>query len=502
MNCIMPYHINSLLHSPTIVKISLNELILPNFLISIIPSHNLIKANENNSNVRIFVDIYSNNIEISSLENLQFSSLEQDGIIGSETVVKEILNNSNNKAQSQNQFMIPIVKNFSKTAGITQLNIGRPSLSLRTLQLSFYEYLLPDDDDNICATVYIDVKESNLFNQTVCFKFLRADVGKVVLNLLRNDVFLETFKSNLSFELSTDFELNGYVNFLVIIFDEPITIPDEISIWMNNSLVYYTIYDKLVISYLPYIPKNTLFRVDITEYINPSSLINKTGVVNVGIIYENYSSIIAQKIFSIEKTQNLDDVTILIEIVDVNPTSFYTYESLDTLNISLMVYYYQPTYNDTIRVILPYDFPPNYFFKNQTVNCSVYINKTKISNAICDWKGRSIDIYLITTFQIYNSTLSIDIILNNIFSSVNYGNCGDLSVLIYSLIEGKNIVLGANYRIFDTYINPVMIQNLEQIVKANEYFDNQLNIDVNLIGLKRGSIKAIYLKPKDNKVIL
>ena len=472
----------------------------------------MISSNQQNNGVKVFADVYNENILIDSMQLMQYIALSEDHINEARILQdseQDDSNNSsnivNNNIKTDTNFLTPVIRKFKKSTDGCVVSLGRPSLSQRTLKLSYYKYLYPDDEDEICSTVVISVKEAILVNKTACTTFIRAKTGNINLTIIRNDIFLETLRGNLTFEITPDFEVNGMLKYFSITFDEPITIPDELNVWVNNDMVFKMIYDKVIISSLPDLPANKPFIIDLTEYINPISSSNKTGVIQIGLLYENGSCLIAQKEFSIDPTQNFYSISEFVFISDINPSSFNTYQRISGLNISFSTYFYQPLFNDTFHVMLPNDFPPNYFIDEEEVKCTIIfmdfyqVFLVNVTNK-CQMKGTFIDINIIeTNLTAVNNvfSLNIHIIIDNIFSSPNYGNSGDISLLIYSWVNENKIVKCANFRGIDWYVNPVITQTLN-IIKKNEGLS--IETDQSLINMKKGSIKPIFLRPKDNKV--
>ena len=368
---------------------------------------------------------------------------------------------------------------------------------------------MPDDDDEICQTVNIMVKSTILFNKTACFSFIRAQKQNIIVNMLRKDISLETTRSNFSLQITPDYQSNGLISIMVIMFDEPCTIPDELKVWVNSQLIVNEIYDKVVICLLPSMPANVSFELDFSEYINPISQENKTGIAMMGTIFEDGSAAICQSQFSMNATQSLDDIELSpIRIIDISPSVLNTYEPIDILSVTIETFYYTPINNDTFRVILPYDFPSNYFIDSSQLNCSITVlnyNQSpilQIKSPLCNMKGNYIDIPMINENSLpsIDNTTNLYFILNvsGLSASPNYGNSGDFTILIYTLANSNDYkVKGVNLRTVDIYDNPIINQNLNLIKKLETLSQTD---DVSAIDIKKGSIKPIYLKPADNKV--
>ena len=502
ISSIMPIHINGLYHIPTTLTISLNELILPNFWFCLAISDNIAIANSDNSNIKVFVDIYNNNIDVISKQNEQYNTLESDGIDNTDTtLLQEDSQDSNNSDKNPPNYgyMQPTIKDYIRGVNIS-LNVGRPSLSQRTLVVSYYKFLLPDNDDTICVTLIIQTKGSNLVNKSACCYFSRPTyIGNLSVNFLKSDVNLEFFTSNLTIQITTNFNIYGLFNFLVIIFDEPLTLTDSLNVWINHSLIATMIYDKVILCFIPDLPANTPFVLELTDYINPVNVINKTGVLIIGTVSSD-STVLSQNIFSLDKSQSLSTIMAKITINDIYPNILNTYELIPVLSIKIGTMGYVPMNNDTFRCILPNDFPANYLIDGNIVNCSLTLlsegNQELIKN-LCVMKENIIDLTIIQVISVTNSK-NLEFIMNisNLYASSNYGNSGDFSIMVFSWINGTYIVKGASLRSNDIYSNPVITQSLQLI---NKYESLTQTTTIDEINIKKGSIKPIYLIPDDNK---
>ena len=509
----LSYKIDNFYRSPTTVTIYLSELILPNFQISILTSQSLIDANQQNQHIKSFFDVKNDNIDVKLLDYLEFFDLPDDGVQASSTnstarilddstaSLNTIDSNTNtNNDNSTKKYIAPTIKTYySELSGIN-LTLGRPSLSQRTLKATFYNFLLPNSEDNLCITIMISVKNQTLFNETQCEGLIRATPESFNLTVVKSDIFVETVRTNLSFDIIPNFEMNGLGNFLGISFDgDTITIPDEVKIWVNNNQVFNVIYDKNIIAFLPNLPKNQTFHLVISDINAPASTTNQTGILSLGIINQDFSANISQQVFSMETTQNLGKMDVGVFIVEILPSNLNTYQ-ISVLNFTILTMNYMPKNTDIFRVMLPNDFPPNYLVTTKlTCTLDLYtISFTLISSfkVICQMKGTVVDITIVDLLAnlSYSFLFFFKISVSGIFTTPNYGVSGDFRIVIYDL---NKTVLAVSYRIMDIGENPVISQNLETIKKNQDLTQGD---DISIIGIRQGTIKPIILRPNSNKV--
>ena len=520
---VLNYKINSFYRPPSTVSIYLSELILPNFLISILTPQSLINANQANFHIRNFMDVTNNNVDVNLVQTDEFTDLPDDIVstittstlsstlsstssLSSRRLAEATVNSNTVSAtidNSTNSYITPIIKTYNSTLYGTLLTLGRPSLSQRTLKATYYNYLLPDDQDSLCITVTITVKNNVLYNATNCATFVTANPRTFQLSFFKTDFLVETVRGNISLELTPAFNMNGTINFLVIAFDgDSITIPDEVTIWINNNQVYNEIYDKIIIVFLPNLPQQQPFTFDISEINAPMSNMNQTGIIALGSIFDDFTATMSQQTFSMEQTQALSKLNAGVFIIDISPSSFNTYQQISNMNITVLTWNYQPTINDTFRVILPDDFPPNYLITSN-LNCGMclydsvqnFISNFQVS---CIMKGTFVDITINGILQ--NIAVSyaffFEISVFGIFTSPNYGVSGDFRIVVYSY---NKTVLGVSYRVVDINSNPIISQNLEIIQKNPDLTQNS---DMTSMGIRKGSIKPIIIRPNLNKVII
>ena len=108
-------------------------------------------------------------------------------------------------------------------------------------------------------------------------------------------------------------------------------------------------------------------------------------------------------------------------------------------------------------------------------------------------KGIYIDIPInkdseLTDFSNVNYFLRVD----NIYTTNSYGTCGDLGLF---LINSTNYVTEINFKLWDYYINPILIQSKSLILKS---VDKTNSVASNHITLFKGTIKRIYLITSEN----
>lgn len=492
---INPFHVNGLHHPPSIFEITLNELILPNFLLYITPSKNIKDFIYNNSNLKVYADVTNENTKISSIQDLELIQRQEDYIENdNQSSSKQDL--KENLFTKPKIYKIPIVRTFSSNHESINLTIGRPSLSQRTLKITFYNYLLPDDDDEFCLTLDIMVKFNILIKKTACTKFLKGVSANLLFKILKTDIRVESIRSNMSIELNPNFTIDGIINYIGIFFDESITIPDEINTFVNGHMVFHDIFDNIIIGYLPDLDRNKPFIFEISDFLGSLSYLNMKGSIIIMSFYKDMPAIIAQSVFSLEKTQNLATSKIKLVITDISPKTFSTFDKIPSFTMIVWVDNYQPKINHTFRVILPNDFPSDFLIPSENLQCLLEIINITIIETICQMKGTFLDLTIIENVQIIENNLefSFKITIENLVSSPNSGNSGDFMILIYD--ETKKMI-GTTFRSSDFYINPVIHQTLEFITKSH---DLNLNVDVKLIRIKKGAIKQIYLFPKDKKV--
>lgn len=519
MDCNLPFHINGMYHYPSSATVSLKELILPNFHIRLLNSQNIFQANQDNNKVKIFADVINEDILIESIEFLSYFELSPDYfIVNSENSKENSTDTTNNSTgrrlqqtsnnedmsttsksnvnlgQNQVKFMTPLVKTFASSPSSVNLTLGRPSVSQRKLVLTYYKYLMPDDEDEICVTLAIYSKNTEILQKKACFEFLRAVMSDISLKILKNDVFVETLRSNLSLELTPHFPINGDLNFMVISFDDPAAIPSEIKTFVNGNLVYYFIYDKSIITFLPKFNENQTILIQVTDFLNTGSWINQTAAVIIANLYDNLSCIIAQREITFEKTQSLGKMNIGIVLIDLLPNSFNTYQEIIGFNLTFLVLNYQFKYNHTIRLMLPMDFPSDYLQNNLTSFLKI-ADKGEIQlNATL--KGTFIDAVIAENpANLTQSNFSLaSLYIKGVISSPNYGVSGDFRIVIFN---EKLEALGCSFRSADWLANPIITQTLDIIKKCS---DLTYKSDISIIGMKKGTIKPIYLMPSDEKV--
>lgn len=300
---------------------------------------------------------------------------------------------------------------------------------------------------------------------------------------------MEGLSSNLSLIVTVDFDFETDYSFLMISFSEPSTAPPEIEVWIDGNLMSSFIIDKFIVSAVPPLSANQNFTVDITNYLNPSTEITPSCFITVlseGIDGSN----IAQQVLALESSQSFSETIKTITIIESNK-NFDLFASI-SLNLVFITYDLEPKAGQVIRLVLPKDFPPNYFFEKMNINCTLqnmgFTQNTTILTT-CSMRGINVNVKLGSDMtETDYSELHFALSISGIYSSSNYGKCGDFQIFFYD--DTSKSVQAINYKTWDFYENPIVIQSLNQISLTLES-DNQ---PIYYLSLLKGTKRAIFLR--------
>ena len=298
---------------------------------------------------------------------------------------------------------------------------------------------------------------------------------------------METQSSNFSAKITANFEIKAEVKFITIGFSDPFILPPELLLWINGNLMSNYYQDKYIVGTLPEIPANTAFTLDIANYVFPPSSGNKTCYITVYLCNEGEIPQIAQSLIYLNPSQTMESTTIIG--LTQTSTIFNTFSSY-TLEIDFDSYEREFQINEILRLVLPSDFPPNYYFNENLIKCSLLLQSSnKIIGDSCKMKGTYVDVTINSNMGLSDySEVSYILNISNIYSSSSYGNCGDFGLILFN---SSKQVLATNFRFLDYYANPIIIQTFMLILKT---IDTSSTDDLNQISIIRGTNQIIYLR--------
>lgn len=285
-------------------------------------------------------------------------------------------------------------------------------------------------------------------------------------------------------------------------FSDPSLAPPNIEVWIDGKMMSSFIVDKFIIATLPKLKANEKFNVDIVNYLYLENNQPKS-IITIITEDEQQNSIIAQKIISLEKAQILDDIELIFLMESNSGLDSFTSNALEMI----IKIEFSLASNDVLRLMLPDDFPPNYVFNNQKINCKLtnmvgnsnlgFTNVTVPSS--CEMKGTIIDITINTNIIMGEDYLNIKVNIEGIIASPFFGKCGDFKLILFN---SSKIVKGINFRSFDSYTNPIIIQRLNQIITTiNDeefYFLSLVKGTIQTVILKTDEIVLNYIKLTSN----
>jgi len=306
---------------------------------------------------------------------------------------------------------------------------------------------------------------------------------------------LETQSSNFSTKITADFEIKAEVKFLTIGFSEPFIVPPELLLWIDGNLMSNYYQDKYIVGTLPEIKANTPFTLDIVNFMFPPSSQNKICYVTVYLCNEGETPIIAQSLIYLNPSQKMESSTILGLIQ--TSSIFNTFASF-SLEIDFESYDTEFQINEILRLVLPTDFPPNYYFNENLIKCSLLLESSnKVIGDSCKMKGKYVDVTINGNMDLSDySEVKYVLNISNIYSSAYYGNCGDFGLILFN---SSKQVIAKNFRFLDYYANPIILQKLARILKT---IDISATKDLSKISIIRGTKEIIYLKTEEQVKII
>jgi len=307
---------------------------------------------------------------------------------------------------------------------------------------------------------------------------------------------LETQRSNFSVMITTNFTINADDQYITLAFSEPTVIPSDISLFINGNLMSVFFDDEFIVGSLPIINAGQQFRLDLSNFLNPPPASNKICYISIYTRKQDEIPTIAQNTFSMISSESFEDTTFFLTFIDSIDAVYNTYSQIQ-LNMQVHLEDVIVNQNDIFRIILPTDFPPNYYYDSQLISCLITIvDLDKTMPFSCQMKGTNIDIIISSNLGITDFTYVTFILqINNVLSSVNYGLSGDFG---FAVLNSSIYTKGLNFQAYDSYENPTLIQNLLQVIKTGSVANTN---SLDSISISRGSISTIYLRTLDIVII-
>lgn len=301
---------------------------------------------------------------------------------------------------------------------------------------------------------------------------------------------MEGLTSNISFTAKVNFDFKTDYNFLMIAFSEPSTAPPEIEVWIDGNLMSSFIIDKFIISAVPPLNANQTFNIDITNYLNPSAEDTPSCFMTVLSEAVDGTTNIAHQVLTLEANQSFNESIKTITIIESNKN--VDLFSSFTLSLVFITYDVEPKAGQVLRLVLPKDFPPNYFLKTLNIQCnlqSIGITQNTTVLTTCAMRGTNVNVKLSSDVTATDySEMYFVLNVSGIYSSSDYGKCGDFQIFLYD--DTSKLVKAINYKTWDFYENPIIIQSLNQISLTLEA-DNQ---PLYYLSLQKGTKRAIFLR--------
>lgn len=307
---------------------------------------------------------------------------------------------------------------------------------------------------------------------------------------LNNDVHLETQRSNFSILLKADFEIKHDYQFVMLSFTEPAMAPPELLIWINGDSMSTFIEDKFLIGALPNLAANTSFRLDISNYINNPIGIDILCYITIYAFMEDdtYIPIVAQNLLTLVASQSMDEMENILLIENAN-NAIYSFDSVN-LEIIFKTNDIVPQKNEILRLILPLDFPPNYYIAESLVTCFLTLIDLNLNiSSTCIMRGINIDLTINQNLGLTDfSGLRFLFVVSNIYSTPNFGYSGNFGLILFNILYK---IRATNFKVWDYYTNPIVIQDLNSILVTLS--EDSTNYEVS-VEMKKGTNITIFLK--------
>ena len=304
---------------------------------------------------------------------------------------------------------------------------------------------------------------------------------------------IETQRSNFTLLVSTDFDINTESQLIIFTFSEPIVIPPDLLFFVDGKLFSIVIIDKFIGGSLPNIDKGQQFRLDLGNFITPPPNSNTTCYITILNLQQDQIPMFAQKSLIMPSSEGFSDNSFNLATINSIDPSFYVYSMIE-LNLNMSLIFANIQVGDILRVMLPNDFPPNYYFDSQNVSCLVTVG-SDIQNTTypfkCKMKGTNVDITSNVLINNDQMEMSLEIKISNIMSSLNFGESGDFKV---ALLNSTFFTKALNFDAYDSYKNPIILQKQLEIIKTDKTSGSQ---SINSIQISKGAIKQLYLQTKD-----
>lgn len=214
------YNSKNTYNLPLIFTIQLNDFVFPDFQISLKFSQNINDSNFNNLDIKQSFIIDNLDSDIYYTDTASYSGLQPDEILESNGTTRllqdtgntsdsnsgEIDNNTtdgstNDSADSSSSdntdssstnaqdiidfaqasvggiYKKPVIDNFSATIQEINFRLLQPSLSQKIVTIVFYNFLLPEDQNQIELEFSISVRNTTLYAQNESFEFNNASSG-------------------------------------------------------------------------------------------------------------------------------------------------------------------------------------------------------------------------------------------------------------------------------------------------------------------------------------
>lgn len=510
--------------------IYIGDTLLHNHEIHITPSPDFLEVNKNNKDLLLDFEVKNLETDVDYVYEAYINIWAQETSKGEEgkrlLLEKEINNIQKNKrkliegedtsttnlgtnteaisGENPRIFQNAVVTQFYKNEqGTVVIRLAQPSLSKKLLKVNLHKYLMKTDVHAL--NMKFELKVGNKVILSKDHENILDDFpkGEIDLKIISKDIELENFESKLSVEVTPKFVFDDpdKLGVMYVAFNS-VDINKKMMVYINENEVY----NGLALNYylIMVIPKESTGRTfSLTIPYLKKAISSMTGELVISmLLFSSTNAIFCQKSIALPKTQAIvnskDFILIAIESIDFS--DYNTFISGAQLRLVFSLNINELLTDDAFRLYLPTDFPQEIFY-NSPVRCNLsrIDNDLQYLNTIttdCSMIFRQIEIKIGKAFTFDQTPVKFSITIDNVFTTPNYGTVGSFDLIYFSL--SNYVVKGVNIKPVDLYTQPIMMQSLNLISKVTKLDDY---VDLKIIELIKGSIKTIYIKDFEGKVV-